>query len=121
MDSATLRRPIVALIAAYAMALQGLLLAFSPAEPLALSAPLAALCAHTSGDGSGQGQPGRHDLLCAAMCAALGHGIAGPVPSTVGLAIAAAADVAIEVAAADRVAPRRVPRGPQVPRGPPLA
>ena len=31
----------------------------------------------------GPGQPAQHDLPCAALCAAMGHGVAGPVPPDV--------------------------------------
>lgn len=120
MDSGHLRRRTVALIAAYAVALHGLLLAFVPAAPAALG-PLAVLCAHDSAGDPGQGQPSPHDLPCAALCAALSHGVAGPVPPSIGLPVAAAENVAAAVPASDWVLPRRVLSGPQIPRGPPLA
>jgi hypothetical protein len=121
MDSARLRRRTIALIAAYALALQGLLLALVPAVPISPAVPFAALCAHDGGDGTGQGHPEPHDLPCAALCAALGHGVAGPTPS--GLAgVAVIVQIAAMPAPIDDWAPPHRPfSGPQIPRGPPLA
>ena len=65
--------------------------------------------------------PPSHDLPCAALCAAMGHGVAGPVPPDV-----VAASVAQHASAAIGPANQWVP--PQIaltdihaPRGPPLA
>jgi hypothetical protein len=121
MDSAKVRRRTVALIAAYAVALHALLLAFVPATPATLMGPLAALCAHDSTDGSGQGQPGHNDLPCAALCAAIGHGIAGPLPPAVAIAVVVLQDAAAPAIADGWVPLHRIHGGPQIPRGPPLA
>lgn len=121
MDSPTIRRRAVALIAAYALALHGLLLALAPIAPGILAGPLAGLCTHDSGDGTGQDQPGQHDLPCAALCAAMGHGIAGPVPAEARFAVAVIRDAAVPLPTHDWTPPRRFLSGPQIPRGPPLA
>ena len=127
MASGSIRRRTIALIAAYAVALQTLLASFVPMaaaahDPLAgpLAGSLAALCSHDAADGRG-GQPAQHDLPCAALCAAMGQGIAGPVPS--GMAIAAAAPQSIPaiVPAGHWAPPHIVPTGIHAPRGPPLA
>ena len=71
-------------IAAYAVALQTLLAAF---VPVALALPansFAVLCSH---DADGSGQPAQHDLPCAAMCAAMGQGIAGPLPTGTAISV----------------------------------
>ena len=65
-----------ALAAAYAMALQMLFAAFVPVAPLLLASPFAVLCSHDEADGTGQ--PARHDLPCAALCAA------SPIPASSG-------------------------------------
>ena len=121
MDSAKVRRRTVALIAAYAVALHALFLAFVPATPATLMGPLAALCAHDSTHGSGQGQPGHNDLPCAALCAAMGNGIAGPLPPAVAIAVVTLRNAAAPPAANDWVPSHRFRGGPQIPRGPPLA
>src|SRR3954469_16941813 len=121
MDSAKVRRRTVALIAAYAVALHALLLAFVPATPATLMGSLAALCAHDAGDGSAPGQPNPHDLPCAALCAAMGHGIAGPLPAALVIAVVILQDTVASAAANDWVPPHRFRSGPQIPRGPPLA
>lgn len=113
------RRRLVALVAAYALALQALLSAFVPVMPPALAAQLAALCSHDSG--SGPGHPVQHELPCAAACAALGHGIEGPPPPAVVLGYAVPLANATPAPAGDWVVPRIIVRGPQAPRGPPLA
>jgi len=121
MDSPHIRRRTVALIAAYALALQGLLLAFVPAGPVSLAGPFAALCAHDSGDGGGQDQPSQHDSPCAALCAAMGQGIAGPLPPAPAVVLAIVQDPGASAPVSDWVPPHRFLSGPQIPRGPPLA
>jgi hypothetical protein len=78
MDSGRFRSRAVALIAAYAVAMQTLLSAFVPALPATAAASFAVLCSHDGADGSKQ--PLQHDPPCAAMCAAIAHGVAGPLP-----------------------------------------
>lgn len=119
MDSARLRCRAVALIAAYAVAMQALLSAFVPVVPAVLADPLAVLCSRDAGDGSGY--PAQHDLPCAAVCAALGHGVAGPLPPDVAIAVTAPYIVVARAPRNDWVAPRFAVRGPRSPRGPPLA
>lgn len=119
MEPDRLRCQAVALIAAYAMALQMLLSAFLPATPVALAAPVALLC--TSDSGGNSGHPVQHDLPCAALCAAQAHGVAGPLPP--GPAVAAATPTIVIAAAPinDWVPPNIDIKGPWAPRGPPLA
>ena len=109
----------VALIAAYAVALQVLLSAFVPVEPSLLASPVAALCSYD--EAGGASHPARHDLPCAAMCAALGHGNAGPIPPDVVIAYAGPVVVAPLAPVNDWVVPGVALDGPQAPRGPPLA
>ena len=121
MDSARFRRRTIALIAAYAVVLQGLFLAFGPVAPAGQGASFGVLCTHDSDDGSGQGQPANHDLPCAALCAAIGHGMAGPVPSGIAAQVAAFHAVAALVPVSDWVSPLHLLDTPHIPRGPPLA
>jgi hypothetical protein len=117
MDSARFRCRTTAIVAAYAVALQALLLAFVPmAVPSA--GPFAILCSHDSADGTGQPVP--HDLPCAALCAALGHGISGPLPPGV-VTVVAELRLFMAVAPAGPWALPPIARtGPHAPRGPPL-
>jgi hypothetical protein len=119
MESHSVRRRTVALIAAYAVALQALLSAFVPFDPSILAAPFAVLCSHD--EAGGADHPPQHDLPCAAVCAALGHGVAGPAPPDVVVACAELLAFATLAPASDWVAPRIAIDGPQAPRGPPLA
>ena len=118
MDSGRFRRTI-ALTAAYAVALQMLLAAFVPLASPVSAGPFSVLCSHDNADGSGQ--PARHDLPCAALCAAMGHGIAGPVPPDVVAVIAAPQAIAALAPARDWAPPRIAPTDIHAPRGPPLA
>jgi hypothetical protein len=119
MEPGRLRCQAVALIAAYAMALQILLSAFLPATPVALAAPLTVLCTYDSGGNSGH--PVQHDLPCAALCAALAHGIAGPLPPDPVVAVATPTIVTAAAPINDWVPPNIDIKGPWAPRGPPLA
>ncbi len=119
MDFGPLRRPAVALIAAYAMALQALLTAFIPVSHAGQAAPFAVLCGHDAADG--KGQPAQHDLPCAAICAAMGQGIAGPVPPDVVVAIVVPHAVTAATPAIQWVPPPIVVTDTHAPRGPPLA
>lgn len=119
MEPHSVRRRTVALIAAYAVALQALLSAFVPFDPSILAAPFAVLCSHDAAGGAGH--PAQPDLPCAAACAALGHGITGPAPPDVVVAYAEQLALAMLAPASDWVAPHIAIDGPQAPRGPPLA
>jgi hypothetical protein len=118
MNSAHLRRSAVTWVAAYAVALQALLSAITPIAPVVPADPLAALCIHDTND---SGAPARDDHPCAAICAAMGHGLAAVTPLDAIAALDYPQAVAARATAADWTAPRRTLRGPQVPRGPPLA
>lgn len=118
MVSGRIRRTVIALTAAYAVALHGLLLSFVPLSAAALTDSLSALCAYNDTDGAGHQAP--HQVPCVAICAATGHGMAGAVPPAVaeifGLTIAAAAITPL----LEWVAPESAPIGPQSSRGPPV-
>ena len=120
MGSRSVRRRSIALIAAYAVALQALFSAFVSFDPAILSDPLAVLCSQEDGSG-GASHPASHDLPCAAVCVALGHDIAGPVPPEVVIAQARPVVVAPPVRVSDWVTPHRHTETPHTPRGPPLA
>jgi hypothetical protein len=119
MDSRGLRYRAVALIAAYAVAMQALLSSFVPAAPAIPDIAFAALCLRDGSDGSGH--PARHDLPCAAICAALGHGLAGPLPPDIVVAVAAPQAMVALTPVDGWVTPRLAIRGPQAARAPPLA
>jgi len=119
MDSGRLRRRTIALVAAYALALQGLFAAFVPVAADAVSGTFAVLCSHDTGDGSGQ--PAQHDLPCAAVCAAMGQGIAGAVPPDVAVAMAMPHAVSAIAPVDEWVPPQIALTDIHAPRGPPLA
>ena len=119
MDSGRSRRRTIALVAAYALALQGLFAAFVPVATDAVSGSFAVLCSHDAGEGSGQ--PAQHDLPCAAICAAMGHGIAGAVPPDVVAAVVTPHAVAAAAPVNEWVPPQIAPTDTHAPRGPPLA
>lgn len=119
MRSRALGYRMAALVAAYAVALQALLSAFVPVAPAFLNAPFAALCA--TGQTGGPSHPAQHELPCAAVCAALGHGIAGPAPPAIAIACTRLLAIALFVPISDWIAPGTTILGPQAPRGPPLA
>jgi|SRR6185503_10331759 hypothetical protein len=118
MDSGRFRRTI-ALTAAYAVALQMLLAAFVPLASPVSAGPFSVLCSHDKADGSGP--PAQHDLPCAALCAAMGQGIAGSVPPDVVAVIAAPQALAALAPARDWTQPQIAPTDIHAPRGPPLA
>jgi len=118
MESRSFRRRAVALIAAYAVALQALLATFVPIDSPALTAQLGVLCSHD--DAGGTSHPG-HELPCAAVCAALGHGIVGPLPPSVVVAYAKPLAIASPRIFKDWLPPRIAVGGPRASRGPPLA
>jgi hypothetical protein len=118
MDLSPARRDIVALIAAYAVALQMLFAAFVPMSFALPAEALAVLCSH---DADGSDQPAQHDLPCAAMCAAMGQGIAGPLPvAAMGGALVPQLIAAL-IPAPDWGPSLIVVTGSHAPRGPPLA
>jgi hypothetical protein len=108
------RRGIVALVAAYAVALQMLFAAASFALP---ADAYATLC---SKDAGGSGQPVQHDVPCAAMCAAMGQGIAGPLPPTAMVGIERPQSIVATITARDWVPPAMIVSDSHAPRGPPL-
>ena len=119
MDFGPLRRRAVSLVAAYAVALQALISAFVPVALAASADPLAVLCSHNDTDRPGH--PAQHSVPCAAICAAMGHGIAGAVPPDVVLAIAAPDAIATVAPFSAWVPPPAVFTDTHAPRGPPLA
>jgi hypothetical protein len=118
MDLNPVRRRTVALVAAYAMALQTLLAAFVPAVLAVPEDALAVLCAH---DVDGPGQPTPHDPPCAAMCAAMGQGIAGALPTGMAVSVAMPSSIAAINLPGDWVPPSIPATASHEPRGPPLA
>jgi hypothetical protein len=119
MQSRALRRQAVALIAAYGVALQALLSAFALAMPQTMAAPFASFCVQNSSGGASHPLP--HEPFCAAVCAALGHGVAGPLPSATVVATSATQDAGALQPTNRWVPPRIAIAGPQPARGPPLA
>ena len=104
MDSSSFPPPHVALVAAYAVALQTLLAAFVPVALAVAADSFAVLCTH---DADGPGQPAQHDPPCAAICAAMGHGIAGAVPPGMAVNVAVqSADRGAAIPASDWVPPQ---------------
>jgi hypothetical protein len=118
MDSGRFPRGTIALVAAYALALQTLFAAFVPVATAIVASPFAVLCAH---DADGSGGPAQHDLPCAALCAAIAHGMAGPVPPEIAAATVLPDTIAALVPVHDWATPRIVPGDIHAPRGPPLA
>lgn len=119
MNSGRFRRRTIALVAAYAVALQALLLAFTPMAPAVLAGPSAVLC---SGDATGgSGQPAKHDLPCAALCAAMGHGVAGPLPLGFAVAFGQPRAFMAAIPVEEWTLPRIGRTDPHAPRGPPVA
>ena len=108
----TLRLKAIALIAAYAVAMQGLLSAF---VPVAVALPVGVLCSDQTMDGPAV--PAGHDPSCTSACAMLGAAAAPPPPD---IAIAGAF-----VRPAHEAVPTSAPsvaalRGLQAARAPPL-
>ncbi|MBX9826763.1 MAG: hypothetical protein K2Y27_17460 [Xanthobacteraceae bacterium] len=119
MDFRAIRRAVVALTAAYSMALQALLLAFVVPQVAALADPLTVLCS-TIGFGD-SGPPAQHEIPCPAVCAAMGHGLTGALPAGIAaVALLREAHAAV-VSLAGWIVPLVFAAGPQPPRGPPAA
>jgi hypothetical protein len=120
MDSGLSRRRTVALIAAYAVALQTLLAAFVPMAAMVPAGSLAVICSHDGGAASGQPGPS-HDLPCAALCAAMAQALSGPLPPTVAVATVTLQVVSNLAPASDWVPPSIAFAHTHAPRGPPVA
>ena len=118
MDLSPVRRRTVALVAAYAVVLQTLLAAFVPVGLAASADAFAVLCSH---DADGPGQPAQHDPPCAAMCAAMGQGIAGPLPTGTAISVVVQSPIAVRIPASDWAPPQIAATDSHAPRGPPLA
>jgi hypothetical protein len=113
------RRQTIALVAAYAMALQALFAAFVPPAVAAHRVgAVAALCSH---DADSSGQPADQDLPCAALCAAMAQGIAGSLPPDIAIAFATPYAVAALAPGNDWITPRVASPDGHAPRGPPRA
>jgi len=117
MDSGRIRRILIALTAAYAMALHALLLSFVPLSAAALGDSGSVLCTYNDTDDSRH--PARHQVPCVAVCAAIGHGIAGAVPPVVAEIFVSRLFAAIVTPSVHWVSPNIVAIGPQTSRGPP--
>ena len=118
MDLSPVRRRTVALVAAYAVALQMLLAAFVPVSLAVPADAFAVLCSH---DADGSGPPAQHDQPCAAMCAAMGQGVAGPQPAVMAVSVVVPQSIAALIPASDWVPPRIAAADSHAPRAPPLA
>ena len=118
MDLSPVRRRTVALVAAYAVALQMLFAAFVPVSLATSAGGFAVLCSH---DADGSGPPVQHNQPCAAMCAAMGQGIAGALPTGVAVSVAVPSSIAALDPASDWVPPSIACTNSHAPRGPPLA
>jgi len=116
MNLGRIRRIGIALTAAYSVALHGLLLSFVPLSAAALTDSLSALCDYND---TGTGHPVQHDIPCFAVCAAMGHGIAGTVPPAVAEIFARGLFAAVITPLVEWVAPNIAPIGPLAARGPP--
>jgi hypothetical protein len=118
MDLRPVRRQAIALVAAYAVALQMLFAAFVPLSLATMADGFAVLCSH---DTDGSGPPAQHDLPCAAMCAAMGQGFAAPLPAAMAVSVEARQPLAALIPASDWVPPQITACDSHAPRGPPLA
>jgi hypothetical protein len=110
---------VVALIAAYVLALQGMLAVASPTVPTALAVDFSILCS-----GKGASEPSHtpdHAPRCQAICAAMGQGSVGAPPPEVAVALVVRAPESTLVPDRSRAAVRHSFRSLRLPRGPPLA
>jgi hypothetical protein len=117
MEWGRIRRIAIALSAAYAVALQALFLSFVPVPAAALTDSGLVLCTYQNSGGTGH--PEQHQVPCVAICAAMGHGISGAIPSLAELFVPNLIATAIEPLA-HWVVPVLVEARPQNSRGPPL-
>jgi len=113
-----LRFLIVALIAAYAVALHTLLSAFAVVAPADGAAHIAERCSSAAASG-GPAPPASHDVACAFACAMSG-GTTAPVTAS-GVTIAAPVCALRLGPAADAASPSRNAEGPPRARAPPPA
>ena len=111
------RRGFVALIAAYAVALQPLFAAVFALPAYGSEASIAVIC---SGTGPATDQPAGHDRICVIACAMANCAAVGRPPERTAVAPLQPV-VATLVPMAERTVARPPERGPQVPRGPPSA
>lgn len=118
MEWGRIRRIAIALSAAYAVALQALLLSFIAVPAAALTVSGAVLCAYE--DGGGAGHPEQHQHPCVAVCAAMGHGTGGGTPPLIAAILAPDLTAAALEPFLHWVAPGIFETGPQTSRGPPL-
>ena len=118
MEPGSLRRRTLALVAAYAVALQVVLPGFLPMSAMVAADTFVTICSHESGDGPAQ--PANHDLPCTALCAAMAQASPGPLPVAVAHAPARTQVLAALAPAVDWVAPRIAPAETHAPRGPPV-
>lgn len=112
MNCGTLRIRAIALVAAYAVALQGLLTAF---VPVAIALPSGVLCSGQTIDDPAT--PASHEPSCISACATLSTATAPP-PAAVAAVHAVA--LALETFPFE-VTRATVARGPQTARAPPAA
>jgi hypothetical protein len=118
MATGSLRFRTIALIAAYAVALQALLAAFVPAAPVATAGTIAVLC---PGDGADRPiLPTGHDPSCAPTCNMPGCGMAGCVPARSGIVVAVARAMLGPAPGLDQRPIRTAIRGRHFARAPPL-
>lgn len=118
MESARIKRIAIALLAAYAVALHALLVSFVPVSVAAFSDIGGVLCSGAPVDRGDQ--PDRHDVPCPSVCAAFGHGLAGPAPAADATAAPRVQAILANSFPRDWIAPHVTTAGPQAPRGPPL-
>jgi hypothetical protein len=101
------------------MTMQALLSAALPGVAALAADPFAAVCAD-AGIG-GTGSPSRHDPPCATVCAANGHGLAGPPPPENVIALALPQTAVARDPRREWRPLRVATRESRSPRGPPFA
>jgi hypothetical protein len=114
MNSRRLYRATLALVAAYALALQALFAAFAPVPLSAMHEALLCL------GGAGNDQPVQHEMPCSASCIALAFVTGAPPPPDTMLANTNQPEAIALFASRAEIRPVAI-RGPQSSRGPPLA
>jgi hypothetical protein len=117
-------RSIIAIVAAYALALQALLSGWIVVVHAAAAASHGVICTHDAGAGGSPQKPAQDDACpCGPACAMAGHGLAYGLPDSPGIVVAWAPSNGNAVAAAEP-AERSIldPKsGPHRPRAPPPA
>jgi hypothetical protein len=119
MVSDRFHRRTIALVAAYAVALQAIFLTFVPVAPANPTGLLDVFCSRDGANGTGHSP--EHDLPCAAMCAALGHGVTGPLPFGASLLVEIPQLFETVVPISQWTFTDVARTEPHAPRGPPLA